>query len=258
LNEVKTIYLSFIADPNGPASIAHAVSYLEKHLSVFAPNIRLDVASYTQNILTWALAHLDMFFSGFFTIFVGAILTVLALFFMLRDASALQEKIFLLSPLKKDYDENIIKRIRNSINSVIKGAIVTSVIQGLYASVGFWISGIPNPVVFGLLAMILSLIPGIGTSIVAIPAIIYLFVIGAAWKGAFLIVWYAIGVVVIDNIISPHLLKRGIKIHPFVLLISVLGGIALFGPIGFIVGPVILAFFSALLDMYPIITADQQ
>ena len=189
---------------------------------------------------------------GFSTVFI------IALFFMLRDASAIQEKIFLLSPLKRDYDENIIKKIRNAINSVIKGAIVTSVIQGLYASLGFWISGIPNPIVFGLLAMLLSLIPGVGTSIVTIPAIIYLFVAVSAWRGAILIVWFALGIVLIDNIISPHLIKRGIKMHPFIILISVLGGIALFGPIGFIIGPVVLAFFSALLDMYPLVIAELQ
>ncbi len=257
-NEVKTIYISFATNSHGPMAINNVVAYLQKHLSVVVPNIRLDIASYTESILSWALSHLDTFFSGFFTVLIGAVLTIVALFFMLRDAPALQDKIFLLSPLKKDYDENIIKKIRNAIDSVIKGAIVTSVIQGLYASIGFWITGIPNPIVFGLLAMLLSLIPGVGTSIIAIPCIIYLFVTASAWHGALLIVWYVVGIILIDNIISPHLLKRGTAIHPFVILISVLGGIALFGPIGFIIGPVILAFFSALLDMYPLIIAEQQ
>jgi predicted PurR-regulated permease PerM len=117
--------------------------------------------------------------------------------------------------------------------------------------------GIPNPLIWGVAAMMSSFIPGVGTSIITIPAIIFLFLTAPLWHGVGLIIWALGGVGVIDNFLSPFIYNRGIKIHPFLVLLTVLGGIAFFGPIGIIMGPIMLAFFFALLDIYPTIIQNK-
>ena len=116
--------------------------------------------------------------------------------------------------------------------------------------VGIWIFGIPNATLWGSIAAIAALIPSVGTSLVVLPGVLYLFLFGERFAALGLMIWGMTAVGLIDNILGPHLMKRGIAIHPFFILLSVLGGLGLFGPVGFLIGPLILALLFALLDIY--------
>ena len=94
------------------------------------------------------------------------------------------------------------------------------------------------------------MIPGIGTTIVTVPAIVYLFFTGQMFSAIGLLVWSVLIVGLVDNFIGPYLISRGNNLHPFIILISVLGGISLMGPIGFVIGPVIVTLFVVLLEIY--------
>ncbi len=251
--EARNLYLQITTNSGEIVHLNNQLSILQRHIHNIAPDINLNITQNIQNGLGWVLAHLDTFFSGFLSIFLGAVVMITALFFFLRDGRDLRDQLFVLSPLNPEYDRKIFSKIIATINSVIRGSVVVSLAQGIFATIGFTLAGIPNPIIWGVAAMFTSLIPGVGTSLVMVPCIIFLFVTQPIWHAILLIVWAVIGIAGIDNFLSPFILRRGIKIHQFLILISVLGGVVFFGPIGFIMGPIVLALFFALLEIYPTI-----
>jgi predicted PurR-regulated permease PerM len=234
-----------------PGSVLNNSYILERYIQSIVPYAHVDLAEYSRYILQWMVSHLDLFFSQFFKVIVTLFVMIISLFYLLRDGRKLRRQFIRLSPLSKAFDENILYRLEIAIRSVLKGSVVIAIIQGILASVGVSFAGMSNPLIWGIFAMIASLIPGLGTAVVMVPAIIYLFFTGNAVSGVILLIWQLMVVGLIDNFLAPILIERGMKIHPLLILLSVLGGIGFFGPIGFILGPLILAFFFALLEMYP-------
>jgi predicted PurR-regulated permease PerM len=131
------------------------------------------------------------------------------------------------------------------------GTLFIALIQGLLAGVGFWIFGLPQPALWGTLTIITALVPVVGTALIWLPASIYLFSTGVTGMALGLFLWGAILVGSIDNFLRPKLIERYMKVHPFFILISVLGGLSLFGPLGFLLGPLVLSLILALLEIYP-------
>lgn len=252
-NEAQGLYSTVTANSGAIQSVNNAGDRLETYLQRFAPDITIDIAQYARYSLQWTISHLDSFFSSFFRVVLGLFIMILALFYILRDGSKLRSQFVLLSPLANIYDDQILTRLKNAINSIVRGSLVIAILQGALASVGVWIFGLPNPIIWGACAVIGSLIPGLGTFIVMAPGILYLFYTQHMGAALGLLIWSVIIVGLVDNITAPFLIGRGIKIHPFLILLSVLGGLAFFGPIGFLLGPIMLAFFFALLDIYPLI-----
>ena len=125
---------------------------------------------------------------------------------------------------------------------------MVSIIQGPLRQLVLFL--VFRKLLFGGSWRILSMIPGIGTLAIMIPGIIYLFLVSTVANAVGLIIWSILTIVIVDNIIGPHLMSRGNNLHPFIMLTSVLGGISTFGPIGFIIGPVILTLFVVLLEVY--------
>jgi predicted PurR-regulated permease PerM len=117
--------------------------------------------------------------------------------------------------------------------------------------IGFTIFGVPNPVLWGGIATIAALIPLVGTGIIVMPAGAWLLLTHHTGAGTGLIIWGFIFVGLVDNVLHPYVMKKGMDMHPFLILLSVLGGLSYFGPIGFLAGPIVLAFFFALLEIYP-------
>jgi predicted PurR-regulated permease PerM len=125
-----------------------------------------------------------------------------------------------------------------------------ALIQGTVATIGFLIFRVPHPFLWGALASMGALMPGVGTSIATIPASIYLFATGSTVQGVGMVLWAVLAVGLIDNFVGPYLIGKRSNMHPFIILIAVLGGINLFGPVGFIVGPVVVTLFIVLLEIY--------
>ncbi|MCC2630307.1 MAG: hypothetical protein K0S38_116 [Candidatus Paceibacter sp.] len=257
-NEARGLYFDIATDSGGVNIINQITDTLQTKLQSIAPDATLNTQQYLQNGLQWILEHLNTFFSSFIAIIFGLVIMFIALFFFLRDGRAFRDKVFVLSPLNQEYDKEIFRKLVTTIDSVIKGSLFVGLIQGAFATIGYFITGVPNPILWGIATMFASFIPGIGTSLVTVPAIIFLFVTQPLWHAVVLAIWAFSGVGLIDNFLTPVILKRGIKVHPFLILISVLGGIAFFGPIGLLMGPIMLAFFFALLDIYPLIIRDQK
>ena len=115
---------------------------------------------------------------------------------------------------------------------------------------GLWIFGFDRAILWGSIAAIGALVPGVGTVVVFIPAVLFSIVTGSYVTAIGVALWGALAVGFIDNLLGPYLMSRGNKMHPFLILLSVLGGMLLFGPIGFIIGPVVTSLFIVLLELY--------
>jgi predicted PurR-regulated permease PerM len=210
----------------------------------------LNITEYFKNALEWVFANLDRVFGGLAKVAGYAFVFLLALFYFLKDGRLIVRNFVSWSPLLDTHDEFITNTLKKAIQSVFAGTVVVSLIQGLLTGIGFALFGIPAPAVWGSIAAVAAFIPGIGTSLVILPGVLYLGVFHGLAPAIGLMVWGIIAVGLVDNVLGPLLIKRGINVHPFIILVSVLGGLVVFGIIGFLLGPLILAFLFALLEIY--------
>jgi predicted PurR-regulated permease PerM len=209
-----------------------------------------NITKYVQNFLEWSFANLDTIFSSITKFALELFIMLFALFYLLRDGGKFKQDIILVSPLADNYDEKIFSKLKQAIRSVVVGSLVVGLIQGVLTGLGFWVFGVPNPALWGSFAVVAALIPGIGTSLVIVPGVLYLFFVSTNLHAVGLLVWGIIAVGLVDNFLGPMLVNRGVNVHPFLILLSVMGGLAFFGPIGFIAGPLIVALLFALLEIY--------
>lgn len=183
------------------------------------------------------------------TIF-SLLLMIIAMFYFLKDGPRWRASLIRNSPLSNESTERILKRLAHAVTGVINGYLLVALVQGILLGIGMWVFGIPNPALWGVLAGIASLIPTVGTSLVSIPAVIFLFSSGDTGAAVGLGVWAAFLVGTIDNLLNPIVVGRKVAIHPMFILFAVLGGIALMGPAGILIGPLVISFIYALTSVY--------
>ena len=155
-----------------------------------------------------------------------------------------------LSPLSSEADEKIMAKLTQTINGVVKGYLLIAFIQGTLMGIGLAIFHIPNPAIWAVVAGIASIIPPLGTAVVSVPAILFLFLTGNVGMAIGLLVWAVFVVGAGDNLLNPYIVGHKINIPPFLILFSVLGGIALLGPVGILIGPLTVALLYTLTDIY--------
>ncbi|PSG96329.1 hypothetical protein BRD56_11605 [Thermoplasmatales archaeon SW_10_69_26] len=171
-------------------------------------------------------------------------------YYALRDGDRLVDFVEELMPLQPDTEERILDEVRNYTDAVVFGQVATAVVQGLAAGLGFWIFQVPAPVLFGFLTAILSLLPVIGPPLVWLPVSVFLIASGATGRGVGLLIWSALLVSTIDNVVKPKIMSERSGMHPTIALLGVIGGLIAFGFMGFLLGPVILALFLTMLGIY--------
>ena len=173
-----------------------------------------------------------------------------AMFFFFRDGPKIIEKIFYYMPLSNRDEELLLERLTSVTRATIKGTLVIGIIQGALAGIGFWVAGIDGAAFWGTIMAVLSVVPGIGAALIWVPAVIYLFITGQTLTAVLLLAWCAAVVGTIDNILRPALVGKDAKMPDLLILIGTLGGLFLFGPIGFIVGPIVCGLFLTVWDIY--------
>jgi predicted PurR-regulated permease PerM len=173
-----------------------------------------------------------------------------AMFFFLRDGSDILEKILYYTPLSHGDEARVLERLRSVTRATIKGTIVIGMIQGTLAGLGFWAAGIGGAAFWGTVMAVLSVVPGIGSALVWVPAVIYLFVVGQTLKATLLLIWCSAAVGTIDNMLRPKLVGKDAKMPDLLILIGTLGGLFFFGFIGFIIGPLVCGLFLTVWDIY--------
>ena len=254
--ETAAVYTT-LTEGDGRAQITSVVHTLEDTLVKYVPaaegtaeEFSANITAHAQQALSWFIQHLGAAFTGIASLFLSLFIFFIALYFLLRDGVHLKQALVRLSPLEDSYDEMVSQRLVLAVNSVIKGNLSIALIQGTLTAIGFTLFGVPNSILWGAVTAIAALIPGIGTGLVFIPTIIYMLVTGDTTAAFGLMIWGILAVGMIDNFLGPRLIGSGIKLHPLLVLLSVLGGITLFGAIGVFLGPLSLSLLFAFLSIY--------
>ena len=217
----------------------------------------VDTTTYARELLAWVVGNLGSVFSSIAQGVIAFGFGLLLLFYMLKDWKDLREFFFSHSPLAPEYTRLIFQKIHDSVNAVVRGSLVVAVLQGIATGFGFAIFGIPNPALWGGLAVIAALVPTLGTSLVVVPGILYLGLSHEMLNAIGLVLWGISAVGLLDNFLGPQLVKRGTQVYPLLVLLGVLGGVSVFGPVGFIIGPLVFALLFAVLDIYKAIWQDR-
>lgn len=187
---------------------------------------------------------------GAFQIVLLTFVTLFTLFYFFIDGPRLARRARDLIPLAPTHKQAIADRFISVSRALFKGTLLIAVIQGVLGGLALWIFGIQGAVLWGVLVGILSIIPAIGPWLVLYPAATILLLTGQPWKALGLFLVTVVVILQVDNLLRPRLVGSGARMHDLLIFFSTLGGIAAFGPMGFIVGPVIAAFFLALLEIY--------
>ncbi len=173
-----------------------------------------------------------------------------AMFFFFKDGHKILERIFYYTPLSDEDERRMLTQFASITRATIKGTLVIGIIQGALGGIAFRVAGIEGAALWGTIMTILAIIPGIGAPLVWVPVVIVLFVNGQHVTATLLLVWCGAVVATIDNFLRPLLVGRDAQMPDLLILIGTLGGLFLFGPIGFIVGPIICGLFLTVWDIY--------
>ncbi len=173
------------------------------------------------------------------------------LFFLLRDGADLGRHCRDLIPLSEDHKTHLFRKLTTVIRATVKGNIAVAATQGALGGVMFWFLGIQGALFWGVVMAILSLLPAVGASLIWAPVAIYFFVSGKFFEGIVLTSFGILVIGLVDNILRPQLVGKDTKIPDYVILISTLGGLSIFGLNGFVIGPLIAALFIACWDLFP-------
>jgi predicted PurR-regulated permease PerM len=210
----------------------------------------IDIDKYFELSLAWLVEHLTLIFTNVAKALVGVVIFLISVYYLFKERVRFKKSLVSFSPLQDVHDEQIFNKLALAVNSVVRGNLTVALIQGILTALGFFIFGVPNPTLWGALAAIFALVPSVGTSIVLAPAVVYLYLLVSPFSALGLLIWGVIAVGLVDNILGPKFVSSGVKLHPFLILLSTLGGITFWGPIGFILGPLILSLFFSLVEIY--------
>jgi predicted PurR-regulated permease PerM len=228
--------------------VGKAVAWLDTVLPVSAAQIQTWAIRALQTVLQFLLAHTGAWVAGAFGVVGNISLMLFVLFFFFRDGDEMAERAFRLVPMEPRRKERLRRHLGDVTRAVVFGTIVTALAQGTLIGIAFWICGMRSPVVFGGLAFIASFIPFVGTSLVVVPAVLYLLAQGVAWKWIFMLAWGVLVAGSADNFLRPALVSGRAEIGTLTAFFGVVGGISAFGLVGLFLGPVVLALVQALLQ----------
>jgi predicted PurR-regulated permease PerM len=238
----------------------HVIAALPTWVSSILARLGLADASALKDTLSTAVSQGSQFIAtkvlsiGQITVgFVFRIgIMLYLLFFLLRDGAALASKIERAIPLRDDQKRQLMAKFVTVIRATVKGNIVVAATQGTLGGLMFWFLDLPGALLWGVLMAFMSLLPAIGSGLIWAPVAIYFLATGATWQGVTLVLYGVFVIGLVDNILRPILVGKDTQMPDYVVLLSTLGGIAIFGLNGFVIGPVIAAMFIAFWDLFSV------
>ncbi|MEM1095752.1 MAG: AI-2E family transporter [Bacteroidota bacterium] len=192
---------------------------------------------------------------GRFTIMLFLMLYLM--FFFLRDGERLIQGLIRVLPLGDENERRLLRKFAEVSRATLKGTVVVGVVQGSIGGLLFWVLGLNAPIFWGVVMTLLSFLPAIGSALVWGPAAIILIATGSVVKGVILIAVGTLVIGMVDNVLRPVLVGRDTQMPDYLILLATLGGITVFGISGFVVGPIIAAFFLAIWDMFVTTYGDE-
>ena len=247
-HEAQGLYLA--TSGNVPRYIQIVQNAIEHPIQRLFPGFVFNIQSYLGNILSFISTNLGTLIYKTFTVVFETCLMLLALFFFIRDGDDMLASFARVSPLGKELSKEIIDTMYKTIGAVMKGTLVNALIRWAAISLAFYAFGIPNAILWGCLGGIVGAIPGLGTPFAFIPAVAYLYVGGNILAATGLALAGIAIIILIDNMLTSYFFGKGLLVAPIFVLFSLFGGIVFFGPLGFILGPLVLSVFLSVVRAY--------
>lgn len=255
-SQTKSVYSS-VSGPGALVHLQHLADSAAQHLDPIAPSAAAraralpeDIRGYSSQIFSLVLANAAGAFTQVLDVLLKFFIFFLALFFFLKENVKTHEAVLRLSPLTDEETDAILSKLALTVNSVVKGSLFVGVIQGILACIGFTVFGLPNSILWGTMTGFAAFVPGIGTSLVLIPSIAYLFIVGHTLPAIGLLLWSMFAIGLVDNFLNPKIIGNRMSIHPLIILLSVLGGLVFYGPAGVFLGPLTVSLLVSLLSIY--------
>jgi predicted PurR-regulated permease PerM len=250
--EAQGLYVRFLS--GGPAPF---LALLQGKIDRFAPSLGPSINQYATGALGSLVNNLGTALSRLVGVVWVFFLALFACYYLLRDGAKLRQAIVRAVPLPEKHTNEIFEKLQSTATSVVRGSLLAAVCYGILMGLGFAVFGLPNPVLWGAVSVVAALIPVFGIFLVAIPAIGTLLLSGSVPAAIGFAVWIFLMAALMENVLRPWLIGRNGKVHPFLLLFSVLGGLAVFGATGILLGPLALSLLITLVEIYPIFALEK-
>jgi predicted PurR-regulated permease PerM len=250
-SEAQGFYTSIASGASFPV-----VQYLGAYLQKISPSLGLNLNFYLQQAAGIFVNNIGKIFSEIVSVIITFFLSLFALFYFLKDGKRFYATVLKRSPFSHEHTEALVEKLHMVMASIIRGSLVGAAIYGIVIGLGFFIFGIPSAILWGAVGAIAAFVPMIGVWMVVIPGALWLLALGSFPQAIGLLVWMVLVSIVIENFLRPWLVGRKAGIHPLLVLFSVLGGLAFFGPIGLLLGPLALGLFLALLEISPLLATE--
>lgn len=187
---------------------------------------------------------------GTFEFAASLLITTYLAFFLIRDGDRIVHAMRRALPLAPGHKQELLNKFSTVIRSMVRGNLVVAAIQGALGGLAFWFLGVGGALLWAVAMAFLSLLPAIGAALVWLPVAIWFFVTGAVWQSIALAAWGILVIGLVDNLLRPMLVGKATLMPDYVVMITTLGGMAVFGIHGFVLGPVVAAMFFAVWHLY--------
>lgn len=241
---------------NGAQYIQTVQNTVENIVRPIVPGFTFNMGLYLESLFGFISSNLAVLVSGTFYIILETFLMLLAFFFFLRDGEEFVASIRRLSPFREQRTREILRNMHQTTESIMKGTLLVGIVRWVLISLGFYVLGIPNSVLWGGVGGIVGAVPGLGTPFVFIPAVAYLYLDGSTGAALWLAVYGIFVIILADNFLTPYFFRKGMEVPSIFVLFSILGGILFFGPLGFILGPIVLSVFLSILHIYTLVAQE--
>lgn len=256
VSQAENVYSNVVT--GNQYEIDDASDYINNLIRPFHADYSIDLKKYISPVISFIAQNVGNVVSGTASVIFKFFLWLVMLYFVLKDGRKIKSLLTKLSPLQDAYDDKLFQHIAASARSIVRGVFFVALIQGCFVGLGLWFVGIENAIFWGLIAAIAAPIPLLGTSVIMVPSIVYLFITAQFVPALILTVWGLTAVGLVDNVLTPYFYSKGTEIHPLILLFAILGGLAVFGAVGFIVGPLIATIALTLTSLYQEIVLEER
>lgn len=223
------------------------IAWASHYITISAPNLQGAILSQIEKAVASVLTVTAGFAGGLSSFGLNAFVAIFVLFFLLRDGRSMLRCAAVVAPLKPDQVRRLFALVKETLHAIVYGTLAMAAIQGTLTGLAFWFLGLTSPAVWGLLAALLAVLPVVGTTLVWLPAAGMLLLSGHWIKGALLLIWGVAVIHPVDNILRPYLIGGRVKLSTLYVFFAVIGGLKVFGALGLVVGPLVLAVTVALL-----------
>lgn len=245
--QTQDIYLKMISSGGS----GHLIETIDSSVNKLLPaEFNFDIHAKITEMVSSFSDNLTQFFSSTLNSILMFFLMIFTLFYLLKDGEKWEKALVKIFPLSDNNVSEILNNLKKSINRIFRGSFIIAIAQGILAWVGFMIFGVPNALIWAIVAAIASFIPTVGTSIVSIPAILFLFFSGMQLQALGLLIWSMLLIGMIDNILAPYIISKDTEIPSLFVLFAILGGVSLLGPLGILIGPLVLSLLYSLVSIY--------